>query len=66
MNKNKKWTRNCPICNKELSHTLKHNRDRQEILKRSCACCSHKEVCSRPEYKQTLDKFIEKYATYQI
>ena len=55
-----KYSRECPVCRKEILHTSKYNRNASFKKKRPCRSCSS--IVKNKKYGNNK-KFIERYAT---
>ena len=62
---NKRYFRNCPQCERELSYSNKKNRNTAEKKNICCSSCSHKNAHKRPEVmlknKKRSERLSEKY-----
>jgi len=57
--KEKKFSRECPICKKQIFYSTKKYRNRAAKLGRSCYNCSAKERANRPEVKEKMSKIFK-------
>jgi hypothetical protein len=49
------FSRKCPICNNDVFHTSKYNRNSAIIKNRPCKKCSATEVSNRPEHVKRME-----------